>query len=304
MKDAIQRIKVHIKNRDIVNTLKYEFYEFASKRMKFNITVKNKIDTLNVILNKRSSVIRFGDGEFDLIRGKDIPYQVYDPKLSERLRNIIIRGNYNNTIICLPDVFKAMDRYTDSAQNFFYKRFFYQNQKFLREIGRTNNWYGSTFISRPYIDLKDKSNSAYYFKKLRNVWNNKNILIVEGKYTRSGEGNDLFSNARSIKRIICPSKNCYSKIEEIEEAIVNNCKNRVVLLMLGPTAKVIVDDLSKIDNQLIDIGHIDSEYEWFKMGATQKVKLKDKHTAEFNYDKNIELPKDEKFQKEICGRIY
>ena len=42
-----------------------------------------------------------------------------------------------------------------------------------------------------------------------------------------------------------------------------------------------------LDNQLIELGHIDSEYEWFKMGATYKVKLKNKHTAEFNLDENI-----------------
>lgn len=60
--------------------------------------------------------------------------------------------------------------------------------------------------------------------------------------------------------------------------------------MLGPTAKVLADDLQNLDNQLIDLGHIDSEYEWFKMGAKYKVKLKDKHTAEFNYYENIKHP--------------
>ena len=39
------------------------------------------------------------------------------------------------------------------------------------------------------------------------------------------------------------------------------------------------------------------------MGVTNKVKLKNKHTAEFNYDQNIELPEDEKFQSEICKKI-
>lgn len=287
-----------------MGSFKGEFYKLLSKRMNFNIKVKNNVDTLNLILEKKSNVIRFGDGEFDLIRGKDIPYQTYDSKLSKRLKKIIIRGNYNNTIICLPDVFEQMERYTSESQNFFYEQFFYQNRKFLREIEKKNNWYGSTFISRPYIDWKDKSNSAKYFNKLKKIWNNQNILIVEGKYTRSGEGNDLFSNAKSIKRIICPSKDSYFKLEKIETAIVDNCKDTIILMMLGPTAKVIVDDLDKkLNNQFIDLGHIDSEYEWFKMGAKRKTKLKNKHTAEFNYDNDIELPKDEKFQNQICQKI-
>ncbi|MBW7986337.1 DUF1792 domain-containing protein [Lactobacillus helveticus] len=35
------------------------------------------------------------------------------------------------------------------------------------------------------------------------------MLIIEGKYSRSGEGNNLFSNANSVSRIICPSKNAF-----------------------------------------------------------------------------------------------
>ncbi len=173
----------------------------------------------------------------------------------------------------------------------------------MKEIEKTNNWYGSTFISRPYIDLVDKSKSAETFAKLKQLWEEKDLLIVEGALTRSGVGNDLFANAQSIKRIVCPSKNSYQQIGQIEQAIRDNAENRLILLMLGPTAKVIVDDLQDLSNQMIDIGHIDSEYEWFKMGATYKVKLANKHTAEFNYDEDISAVHDQIYQDEIVARI-
>lgn len=75
--------------------------------------------------------------------------------------------------------------------------------------------------------------------------------------------------------------------------------------MLGPTAKIIVNDLyNEIPNQLIDLGHIDSEYEWFKLGATSKVRLLYKHTAEFNYDDtDVELKKDTYFDNQIVCKI-
>ncbi len=95
----------------------------------------------------------------------------------------------------------------------------------MKEIEKTNNWYGSTFISRPYIDLVDKSKSAETFAKLKQLWEEKDLLIVEGALTRSGVGNDLFANAQSIKRIVCPSKNSYQQIGQIEQAIrVNRLK--------------------------------------------------------------------------------
>ena len=143
-----------------------------------------------------------------------------------------------------------------------------------------------------------------YFKELKQIWEKKELLIIEGKYTRSGEGNDLFSNASSISRIVCPSKDAFSKIDLIEDAIKRNCTNKLVLLMLGPTAKLIVDDLKDFSNQFIDLGHIDSEYEWFKMGTSDKVKIPHKHTAEFNNaDDQVDLIKDSKYNNEIIEVI-
>lgn len=269
----------------------------------FDIKVKDIDESLDLILNEHKSVIRFGDGEFNIIRGESIFYQDYNKELALRLESIILSGNYDNTLICLPDVFEDLARYNDYAQRTYKKRFFPQNASFLKRIEQTKNWYGSTFVSRPYIDLVDKSESPGYFEKLRQIWNQRDVLIVEGKYSRSGVGNDLFDNAKSIKRILCPAKNSYEKIDQIEQAIRNNAQNRLILLMLGPTAKVIVDDLQDLNNQKIDIGHIDSEYEWFKMGVTDKVKLKNKHTAEFNRDVNITPIHDKMYSNQIIERI-
>ncbi len=49
--------------------------------------------------------------------------------------------------------------------------------------------------------------------------------------------------------------------------------------MLGPTAKLLSYDLTKRGYQAIDLGHIDSEYEWFQMKAESKV----------NWNTNIQL---------------
>lgn len=274
-----------------------------SKTRKYDISVMNNYESLNLIEDNKLSVIRLGDGEFDIIRGRSIPYQEFDPKLADKLRDLILKGSTNNTLICLPDIFQNINRYSKKCKRFYYEEFFYQNREFLKEIEKSKNKYGSTFISRPYIDLRDRSSSKIYFDKLKRLWQNKDLLIVEGKYTRSGEGNDLFANASSISRIIVPSKNAFVKKNAIEQAIRKYSKNKLVLLMVGPTAKIIVSDL-KIDdnfpNQLIDIGHIDSEYEWFKMKAEKKVKIPHKHTAEFNYDDGkVTLINDKSYLNEV-----
>ena len=52
--------------------------------------------------------------------------------------------------------------------------------------------YYSTQISRFYIDYKDNSGVIKYIKKLKRIWEQKDILIIEGQYSRLGIGNDLF----------------------------------------------------------------------------------------------------------------
>ena len=73
--------------------------------------------------------------------------------------------------------------------------------------------------------------------------------------------------------------------------------------MLGPTAKVLAYHLSQKGHQILDIGHIDSEYEWMKMGAKTKVKFSHKHTAEYNFDQDIEFIEDEVYNSQIVARI-
>ena len=51
--------------------------------------------------------------------------------------------------------------------------------------------------------------------------------------------------------------------------------------------------------RVLDIGHIDSEYEWMKMGVDTKVKLHHKHTAEHNFDQDIEFIEDEAYNSQV-----
>ena len=55
----------------------------------YGVTVKDVDQTLDYILAHHSSVARFGDGEIDLIAGRSIPYQAYDPALVEHLKRVL-----------------------------------------------------------------------------------------------------------------------------------------------------------------------------------------------------------------------
>mgnify|MGYP000128627122 CR=1 FL=1 len=49
-------------------------------------------------------------------------------------------------------------------------------------------------------------------------------------------------------------------------------KTALFLIALGPTATVLAYDLFKSGYQAIDAGHVDVEYEWWRMGAKRESK--------------------------------
>ena len=265
------------------------------------IQVKGIDETLDYIIEHNPSLVRFGDGEINMLAGDSIPYQDYDEELVSIMRDIIGQESREEIVVCLPDAFTDRFKFTSWAIPF-WKDHMDHYMDFYRELC-SDSWYGSTFVSRPYIDFEDKSQAKAQFEKLKSIWKNRDLLIVEGATSRSGVGNDLFDEANSIKRIICPSHSAFSRVHEIEQEIEKYATGRLILCMLGPTAKVLAYRLSQKGYQVLDIGHIDSEYEWMKMGAKTKVKFAHKHTAEYNFDQDIEFIEDEVYNSQIVARI-
>lgn len=271
----------------------------------FDITVMSIDETLDELIATDKSLVRFGDGEFSLINGNSIAYQEYQEDLAQEMREILINADKeDNVLVCLPEIFeifKGNFLQNKDSENFWKNELDYHG-RFFKEICKAKR-YGSAWISRPYINSEDKSKGVTHFEKIKELFVGKDILIVEGATTRAGVGNDLFNNVRSIKRIICPSHHAFSKVDVIQQAILDHAEGRLILLMLGPTAKILAYRLSRLGYRALDLGHIDSEYEWMQMGAETKVQLKHKHTAEFNFDQGIEFIEDENYNNQIVADL-
>ncbi len=270
----------------------------------FDISVMSIDETLDELLKTEKSLIRFGDGEFNIMNGYSIAFQEYNEELARGMKEILLTANQEEMLLCMPEVFKAFkgEFPLDYSSEIFWKKELDRYADFFKEYCQSKT-YGSAFISRPYIYSKDRTRAFDQFEKMKQLFEGEDLLIVEGVTSRSGVGNDLFDKANSIKRIICPSHNAFSKIKEIREKILEHSEGRLILLMLGPTAKVLAYQLTQQGYRALDLGHIDSEYEWMKMGAETKVQLKHKHTAEFNFDQGIEFIEDEDYNSQIVADL-
>ena len=113
-------------------------------------------ETLDYILENQSSVARFGDGEIFLISGQGIVYQEYREELARRLKEILFVQSSPKLVVCMTDVFTNSYDYNQTSQDF-WKQFIFWNKNLLDNLGEKTQWLGNSFISRPYMDMVDKT---------------------------------------------------------------------------------------------------------------------------------------------------
>lgn len=263
-------------------------------------------ETINSIIKDKLSVSRFGDGELDMILNINHPkFQKNDINLVRKLNETFYSTN-NKLLVCIPNVFTTdrLNLLTSKAARH-WKRFLMHNRKSLYQLFDYNRTYGDVQFTRHYIDIKDKTKSNEYFNHIKKIWQNRNIIMVEGKYTRFGVGNDLLDNAKSVKRILCPARDAYDKYNEILNACKKQNQDILFLIALGPTATVLAHDLCNEGFQAIDIGHLDIEYEWFLQHADKKCAVPNKwvnETDDIVTNENDTLH-DEKYESSIIYEI-
>lgn len=227
-------------------------------------------DTIDYILNNRVSVSRFGDGELCVMRGKGNGFQTPNKKLASRLSEVFYSvGSRVDHIVCLPYPMQSLAGLKKKSKAYwkrFMGRYFFT---LLRMIPRDAVFFDA-FFTRFYISYEDKTNCSQTLNEIRKIWQDRKVAIVEGEFTRMGVGNDLFDNANSIKRVLCPSANAFDKYDDIFSFVTSNIdKDHLIICALGMTATVLTYDLSKYGYQAIDLGHLDIEYEWFLKGAQE-----------------------------------
>lgn len=258
-------------------------------------------ETINSIANG-ASISRYGDGEFDIILGRTQGFQSQDKELTTRLKKILKHNDETpGFIVGLPDCFDKLDHFTKPAQTHWKIRLDKERYKWVGLLNTKHPYYCSQ-ITRFYFDWQNKSKCEKWFHMLKSIWNNKDVIIVEGNKTRCGVGNDIFDNTKSIKRIICPAENAFLKYNEILQKIKDfSNKEDLIIMALGPTATVLAYDLYKCGYWAFDAGHFDIEYEWMRHKAVEKIAIQGKYVNEVK-DGNIvdDIDDDEYFSQIIC----
>ncbi len=260
------------KIKDILAAITYFLYEKGILHK--SIKVYSIDETLDELLRTEKSMVRFGDGEIVMIKGKNLMLQQASPEIATGLASIL-GYQYDGLLVTIPGIFDTLSDHRKES-----KQFWKDHLLFCRKTYETycnpNRTYGTTFVSRCYYYAEDRSNCGRWFEKVKKLWENKDIVVVEGTKTHNGVGNDLLDGAKSVERIICPPKDAYGSIDRILDACKEYDKNKLFLLSVGVAAKFIALELFQQGYRVLDIGNMDLEYEWFVRQAEKKIPL-EKH---------------------------
>ncbi|WP_293989350.1 GT-D fold domain-containing glycosyltransferase [uncultured Megasphaera sp.] len=264
-------------------------------------------DTLNDILEKKLSIARFGDGEFKWMMGiKQQSFQE-DNEQMKQLLNTTFSLRDERLLICIPDAFGDLSKYNTYAVNYWSREMWVRRQKIRKLMGEESHVFGNSYVTRFYMDYINKDHVENVISLWRKIFGGRRIYIIEGEFSRLGVGNDLFSTAKSVQRILAPAKNAFNSYQKILSFVKNHVPLQdqpLILLALGPTATIMVPFLMEMGYQALDVGHIDVEYEWYKLKATKKIPLLGRYVNEAGGFKS-EFPAEilQQYENEIIARI-
>ncbi len=294
------RVRTNSKNSDNlyhrIQNLPYEILDARFKDKYIIPQIMTEEETVDEIVFHRKSIARFADGEFGIMFGvARWRFQKNDARLAERLREVVTSED-DNILIGISDFYGELSHYwsesdADGIRSYITPEIRAQHMELLR----TDRLYAHACISR--LGTWDK------VRNTKRIWDAKDCVFIEGDKTRMGVGNDLFDNAASIQRILCPAESAFDNYDAILDEARKLPLDKTILIALGPTASVLAYDLAKLGYHAIDIGHADLSYEWLLRNGGPKTSVPTKYNNEWREGYQVEDIRDDVYESQIIADL-
>ena len=260
LKQHKKLIRKHDTLETMLDNLKYEIAD-QIKDIRLPKVIKAK-ETIKLLYSQKLSLSRFGDGEFNLIEGRDIGFQKASSEMSERLAEIL-KSDDKSILIGIPDVFGSLDAYCQHVRSY-WREFMPNNRDWIYRLLDFDKTYCDACFTGYAIQAAetDEKSLEEYYAEIRKIWDNRDVVIIKGKDTESYV-HDIYDNAKSVKYLYAPKSHAFEHYDEILTAAKLESKECLFIIVLGPTATILAYDLAKLGFQALDMGHLAKDYDWF-----------------------------------------
>ncbi len=210
-------------------------------------------ETIRQCITRKKSIIRFGDGELNILRGLDVCYQCNHPELMFLLKSVIQEYLKSPEIcpyvLCMPGDFLRGNGF-----------------KLLKRKAYFLSWPPSRRYFKQHFDLPVTYGDAFLFAiEYRNIytkiWLNPDISHIIFVNSSEETSNEFKSTVFcQVTFVPIPNENAFSQIN----GILNEIKRRIkfvkqtetlVLISAGPCGKALAFLLSMQGIRAIDTGH-------------------------------------------------
>lgn len=213
---------------------------------------------MRLLEKEKVSFLRYGDGEIAIMMGNSIPFQEFNPKLARRLRKIL-RTEIEGLKIGIPYYYTHPIKNLNPFVASFAKSLTTQ-RRFLRRNCNKDTVYIDTCITQVY-QTYEKYNFQQYYKHMQNLLKGREITLICGEGVLDRLEYKAYSVCKSVDFITAPSMNAFEKYDSLLRAALRTDKQKLVCIVLGPTAKVLAWDLHKRGYQAWDMGHYFKDYD-------------------------------------------
>lgn len=225
-------------------------------------SVRSEEETLRRVL-AGASLARYGDGEFKHCADQANVSQAYHPRLSARLREILVESG--PCMVGIPNLHSATPKQAH------WQKYAYATQWLAPRP------YASAFITRP--DSAPWINTVEYWAELQRLWVGYDVTLVRGSH-KGLTAEDLIGAGR-ITEIVGMRQHAFTEYDALLARIGTP---RRALLCLGPCATVLAVDLCARGVHAVDLGHVAIFLRKFRRGEPMVLSKDDK-----SHDKRVSV---------------
>ena len=229
-----------------------------------HLQVLGEDETLNLLLRDPKSFARYGDGEIDIMKGKDVPFQDYNEELARKMKKQLIEKRDDLYIGLNSSYFQTPVKYSRRNRRF-YRIYGTELRRFFNSICDQSNVYLDACCFGGHFRQGENYDIDGHFFKVKQLFKGKNIAIVCGKGILDSLDYDLFELCSKRMVIEAPKKNAFKEYDAIIGAITQGVpKDYLICIILGMTATVLAGDLAQLGYVAWDIGHAAKEYDAYR----------------------------------------